>query len=840
MNTVPTTTLHRSNASESPVSTAYSVKAHSINLQPLRTTMLRKAMCKSAATLAFGVAVLGLASTHAPAQAQNAVTNNIIININGSTVDADPAPILRSGSVLVPLRGVLENLGARVRYVAEEKRIDVTQGGRIVVLRVGEQTATTTEKTVTLSAPPQVFEGRAFVPLRSLAELFGYNVQWVAQSRTVAISNEAGPRSFTDHRVALRESGPLGVTINFHDATIAEVGALLDAAKSAGASLIKTRFDWNSLEPQKGAAFQWPIYDRVVREARNRGLVVVGVLGNSAKWASVFSRSNDENEWRNGAPRDAELKSWENYVRRVVGRYGKDVHAWQVWERPSADKFRGGRVAYRSVVRLASTAARGADPKVIIFAGEPGGVDLEYIQTLNANGIAGITEGLSLYPLAEFQPGAAAAPEEFLRPFSTLRSDATLRGAGARDFWVGGLAWPVLGDSASTVQVQTADNSGDTANIEGIASGTDSDTRDRLLRYFTPAAQADYLMKASALSLAAGAPKVFWSRLRDDDAYERVEPMNPEWGSGLLRRDLAPRPSYSAFQTLSQQVKGKPYAGALVNGPQTVALLFDNGVEGSVAVWSTHGATRVVLKMGGEDPAVPGSLFISTRPDTQVLDSAGNVIAGAEVSFDLSTRPVWSTNIGYETRNAVKNSAATGPLQLQPQPVEYSTENGVSATFADVPGAERGLLWRKFSNFRSEAQKMTKVNDSESGLTTEISRDILNPAAGRFFIFMDVDDQYMYFNRSTPIRVTVRVRRPAVESGSLINATAGFSIQYATSGGTKFTNWQVVEQGEGWAEYTFDIPDALLANRGGYDLMINTFGSKRNLVFGGASVQRVG
>jgi hypothetical protein len=66
-----------------------------------------------------------------------------------------------------------------------------------------------------------------------------------------------------------------------------------------------------------------------VREARNRGLVVVGVLGGSAQWASIFSRSNNENEWRNGPPRDREMPAWQNYVRRVVGRYGRDVHAWQ-------------------------------------------------------------------------------------------------------------------------------------------------------------------------------------------------------------------------------------------------------------------------------------------------------------------------------------------------------------------------------------------------------------------------------------------------------------------------------------------------------------------------------
>jgi hypothetical protein len=44
--------------------------------------------------------------------------------------------------VLVPLRGVLESLGARVRYVPEERRIDVTQNRQIVVLRIGDRDAT--------------------------------------------------------------------------------------------------------------------------------------------------------------------------------------------------------------------------------------------------------------------------------------------------------------------------------------------------------------------------------------------------------------------------------------------------------------------------------------------------------------------------------------------------------------------------------------------------------------------------------------------------------------------------------------------------------------------------
>jgi hypothetical protein len=99
------------------------------------------------------------------------------------------------------------------------------------------------DKSVRLSAAPQVFDGRAFVPLRSLAELFGYEVNWVAASRTVAIASAGStPRNFADHRTALNQSGPLGVEVDFHDATPSEIPVLLDAAKNAGAGLIKTRF----------------------------------------------------------------------------------------------------------------------------------------------------------------------------------------------------------------------------------------------------------------------------------------------------------------------------------------------------------------------------------------------------------------------------------------------------------------------------------------------------------------------------------------------------------------------------------------------------------------------
>lgn len=790
----------------------------SSRLRRVRAARLSLALRPVFAAAAFSV-LAAAASTRAQAADSG---SGIIINIDGRNVDA-PA-ILQRGSVLVPLRGVLEDLGARVAYDAAEKRIDIFQDGKKTQLRIGQENAISDVRSIKLTAAPQIIDRTTYVPLRSLAELFGYEVRWLGAQKTVAISSGTAPHFYADHRKALEDAGALGVIIDFSDATNADADKLLDAAKSSGVTLIKTRFDWNTLEPKKGAAFQWPIYDHVVKGARERGLILVGILGDSAKWASMFSASDNIEEWRSGAPRDSELPAWSNYVKRVVGRYKNDVHAWQIWDRPSSDRFRAGHKTYRGVIRVASTAARSSDAKAILLGGEPGGVNLDFIGSLNANGVAKLVDGLELYPTAQYQPGAPAMPEEFVRPYNILRLDnsATIWGAGnmaARDFWVGGLSWPVLGENG----------------IAGLAAADDA-TRARLTKTFTPQSQADYLVRASTLALAAGAPKVFWDKLRDASSYERVEPFNPDFNGGLLQRDFTPRLSFAAMQTLAKLTRGKTFIGTLSADAGATALVFSSGDEAEVVAWG-DGSRQMVVNSSGVDPKAGNSLYVSTRPTARVLASSGQEIGGANGTFSLSPRPVWITDVAYESVNAAKARKKDELLELDARP-SGAIGDTVSAQFSQ-DGEEKGLNWRKFADFRSEANRFVKSSDGREGLQTEVSGDIYNPAAGRYYIFLDVDDNFLYFNQGTPLRVTVQVKRPTSLGDTLINSNAGFNIQYDAPGGAKATPFQIVEPGEGWTTYSFDIPDALLINSGGADFVINTFGSKRGLVFGGVEIQKL-
>ncbi len=694
------------------------------------------------------------------------------------------------GSVYVPLRGVLESLGAQVNYLSAQGRIDIEQAGQTYSLRPGQKGALSGTKIVPLAAS-KVIGGRAFVPLRALAQLFGFNVGWQSATRTVAISSKSGLALGTvDHRLALSQGGNVGVTVDFSAFAPEQVDELLGQAKQTGATLLKFRFDWDTLEPQKGAAFNWPVYDRIVKSAREQGFTIVGVLGDTAQWASV-SITGDSRVKRLSPPRTDALPSWSNYVQRVVGRYKNDVQAWQVWENPSASNFFSVGRTYRSLASLAVDAAHKSDPKALVHLAEPGAVDLSFISDLNANGLTPRFDGVAVYPVSGFQPGTIASPEAFLRPYAALRSTLAPKDGKTRDFWVGGVSFPALNNPNQPE--------------------------------FSERAQADYAVRALSLGLAASGQKAFYDVLRDD-------PSRPS-GRGLIRADGTPRPSLGGVAALSKAIGRLPFAGALKADDGAVVLLFDNKSEGAIVAWSPRGQGTLNLSTQGLPSDAPGAVEVATRPDSQVLDSTGNAVAAPSGSLALTQSPVIITRVGGETPKMVEVLS----LQLQ-NPARFADANSVSVTLGKNP-VENGIYFSKYANFGGVAQVVTDF-DGKSGLTTKPPVSALDPNSARPFIYLDVDDDFMYDAPGVPVTLTVEVKRPRPVTQSAVSSESGFRVEYDGAGGPKTTKWQLIEPGDGWTTVTFDLPDAQFANTGGYDLLINAGGSKRPLSFGTITLSR--
>lgn len=106
--------------------------------------------------------------------------------VNGEEATLDvPAKII-NGRTMVPIRFVAENLGFDVGWNRTDKTIAIGENGK-VSLKVGSTTATVDGKTVALDSAPVIENGRTLVPLRFILESLGAEVNWDSEAKCASI-----------------------------------------------------------------------------------------------------------------------------------------------------------------------------------------------------------------------------------------------------------------------------------------------------------------------------------------------------------------------------------------------------------------------------------------------------------------------------------------------------------------------------------------------------------------------------------------------------------------------------------------------------------------------------
>lgn len=105
----------------------------------------------------------------------------------------DAAPVIVKGSTLVPLRFIGEAFGATFSYEPTTKTITITMGEKVIVLVIGQTTATIDGKPITLSVPAQIIGGRTMVPVRFIADAFGATTAYEAVTKMVTVTREYLP-----------------------------------------------------------------------------------------------------------------------------------------------------------------------------------------------------------------------------------------------------------------------------------------------------------------------------------------------------------------------------------------------------------------------------------------------------------------------------------------------------------------------------------------------------------------------------------------------------------------------------------------------------------------------
>ena len=116
--------------------------------------------------------------------------NRIAVIVDGQpVVFSGVGPTMVKGIVLVPLRGVLEKLGATVEYDAASQTISAEKGDTKIELTVGKAFGRINDHDYPLDSPARIFKGTTLVPLRFMGKALGADVSWDAAKSTVVITS---------------------------------------------------------------------------------------------------------------------------------------------------------------------------------------------------------------------------------------------------------------------------------------------------------------------------------------------------------------------------------------------------------------------------------------------------------------------------------------------------------------------------------------------------------------------------------------------------------------------------------------------------------------------------
>jgi hypothetical protein len=341
-----------------------------------------------------------------------------------------------------------------------------------------------------------------------LALLLGFGAQQAAWARQAALPQSLDAMA---RRFGVIDSGA-------HPADSADLGVGWE----------QVTFSWAAFQPGGPEDFAVNAVDPgVLRTAAEAGREVIGLVVDTPAWASESGQAS-------AVPRGLALalddpgNAWAAFVSRLAAHYAlSGVHQWIVYSEPDVQpgegrvRFAGTVEDYARLLRVACLAARAADPAAVIHvAGMNWWVDVA----------AGREPYLArLLRALKADPGAAGQGYYFdvvtLRVFDTTEA-----------------VWDVV--TAVRAILDAAGLPGKAIWLETNASPTLDPRGGQPQPVFgiTPDMQADFIVQAAALALAAGADAVGIYALADDPA--QAQP----WG--LIRADRGRRPAFDTYRTV--------------------------------------------------------------------------------------------------------------------------------------------------------------------------------------------------------------------------------------------------------------------------------------------------
>ncbi len=120
----------------------------------------------------------------------NTAYADIGVQVNGETVSfSSAAPVIEDGRTLIPLRGVFEKLGYDITWVADTKTAVLTNGENKISVTALSPVLNVNGSEKTLDVSAKIIDGYMYIPLRAIGEAGGASVSWNSDTKVASITS---------------------------------------------------------------------------------------------------------------------------------------------------------------------------------------------------------------------------------------------------------------------------------------------------------------------------------------------------------------------------------------------------------------------------------------------------------------------------------------------------------------------------------------------------------------------------------------------------------------------------------------------------------------------------
>lgn len=396
-------------------------------------------------------------------------------------------------------------------------------------------------------------------------------------------------------------------------------------AVNAKASWVRAPIRWSAIEPtdRQPEQYNWSSSDAIIVDPALRGLNLLVTIRNAPDWAATYT---------NGPIDKVDIGEFTEFIGSLVERYDGDglddapgspiVNNWEFYNEPDAgDEFRASTNEsaywghfgdqYAAMLETVYPVVKEANPNArVIFGGmaydwfeDQGGPFVrEFLDDVLASGGGQYFDFMNIHTYPPFASNWATQGPGLLEKVEYVRAKMLTYGVD-KPMIVTETGW----HSTSVPDWPTS-----------------------------PDLQARYVVALFTQGMASDTKIVIWWMLKEPGGYH--------WDCGLLNHDLAPKPSYYAFQTIASELGTAQFERAL-----TVTETGNSDIEAYAFTDNVHGRTTYVawlypLETSDESPLRLPASQATVRDiygSAYILHDGDDGIQDGQVTIPVSGQPVY-------------------------------------------------------------------------------------------------------------------------------------------------------------------------------------------------------